>query len=186
MLGVGGWALYRMTQQLGVPDGVRPLRPFSLTRFLGRWYGIARIDYRHERGLTNTSADYRLQAGGKVQVINRGYDPAEQRWREVRGTARPVAGSDSGHLQVSFMWPLRSSYIVFALDDDYQHALVCGHNHDYLWLLSRTPQIRPGVRAAMLEQARAAGFDIDRLLWVDQRRNVAGLTAGLPRRKLAR
>ena len=63
---------------------------------------------------------------------------------------------------------------------------MCGPTHDYLWLLSRTPQTRPGVRAALLEQAREAGFDIDRLTWVDQRRNHAGLAAGLPRRKHVR
>ena len=97
-----------------------------------------------------------------------------------------LKAAGAAQLQVSFFWPVRASYIVFALDDDYQHALVSGPTHDYLWLLSRTPQIRPSVRATLLEQARAAGFDTGRLLWVDQRRNTAGLRGDLPRRKLPR
>lgn len=60
LLGAGGVALYRMAQQLGVPDGVVPVQPFQLSRYLGRWYEIARIDHVYERGLTDTSADYRL------------------------------------------------------------------------------------------------------------------------------
>ena len=122
-----------------------------------------------------------------MQVVNRGYHPASGRWREARATASPVTGAaGAAQLQVSFFWPVRASYTVFALDDDYQHALVSGPTHDYLWLLSRTPQIRPSVRATLLEQARAAGFDTGRLLWVDQRRNTAGLRGDLPRRKLPR
>lgn len=186
LLGAGGWALYRLSQQLGRPPGVRPVQPFSLTRYLGRWYEIARIDHSYEHGLSEVTADYRLLPGGRVQVRNRGYHAASRRWREARASATPVAGAAPAHLQVSFIWPVRASYIVFALDDDYQHALVSGPSHDYLWLLSRTPQIRPAVRAQLLDQARAAGFDTDRLLWVDQRRNTAGLTGGLPRRKLPR
>ena len=79
LLGAGGWALYRLTQQLGRPAGVEPVRPFSLTRYLGRWYEIARIDHSYEHGLTNTSADYRPLPGGRVQVVNRGYHPASGR-----------------------------------------------------------------------------------------------------------
>jgi apolipoprotein D and lipocalin family protein len=186
LLGAGGWALYRMAQHVGVPDGVAPVQPFSLLRYLGRWYEIARIDHGYERGLTDVTADYQLLPGGKVQVTNRGFDPVQRQWRQARATARPVPGGADAHLQVSFFWPVRASYIVFTLDEDYEHALVCGPTHDYLWLLSRTPQTRPGVRAALLEQAREAGFDIDRLTWVDQRRNHAGLAAGLPRRKHVR
>ena len=84
LLGAGGVALYRMAQQLGVPDGVVPVQPFQLSRYLGRWYEIARIDHVYERGLTDTSADYRLLPGGEVQVTNRGYHPGARRWREVR------------------------------------------------------------------------------------------------------
>ena len=173
LLGAGGVALYRMAQQLGVPDGVVPVQPFQLSRYLGRWYEIARIDHVYERGLTDTSADYRLLPGGQVQVTNRGYHPGARRWREVRARAQPVQGDDVAHLQVSFMWPVRASYVVFGVDDDYPHALVSGPDHDYLWLLARTPQIRATARASMLDTARAAGFDVGRLMWVDQRRNVA-------------
>lgn len=183
LLGAGGWALYQLTQQLGVPAGVRPVRPFSLTRYLGRWYEIARIEHAFEQGLTNTSADYTLLPGGRVRVFQRGFDPATRRWREVRAAARPVAGAAEAHLQLSFIWPVRASRIVFGLDDDYQHALVSGPSHDDLWLLSRTPQLRASTRATLLEQARAAGFDTERLRWVDQRRSLAGARAGLPRRK---
>ncbi len=173
LIGMGTLALYRAAQQTGVPRGVQPITRFDLQRYLGRWYEVARIDHGFERGLSNASADYALRPGGRVQVINRGYHPPTGRWREARGVAAPVGDADTAHLKVSFFWPLHSSYIVFGLDEDYQHALVSGPSHDYLWLLSRTPQLRPSARARLLEQARSAGFDTGRLLWVDQRRHLS-------------
>ena len=143
----------------------------AMARSVEELLGIARLDDLWERGLTDTSADYTLRADGRVQVINRGFDPRARRWRRAHASASPVQGADIGHLQVSFLWPVRASYIVFGIEGDYEHAVVSGHSHDYLWLLSRAPRVRAPVRAALLERARAAGFDVDRLLWVDQRRN---------------
>ncbi len=173
LLAAGAYALYRVGQRTGVPDGVRPVEPFDLQRYLGRWYEIARIDHAYEAGLSDTSADYRLRPDGRVQMVNRGFDLRRSRWREARAVAAPAGEREIGHLQVSLVWPLRTSYIVFGLDDDYQHALVCGPTREQLWLLARTPRIRALTRGALLERVREAGFDIDRLLWVDQRRNAA-------------
>lgn len=174
LLGAGAYTLYRFSQKIGVPPGVQPLVPFDLARYLGRWYEVARIDHAYERGLTDASADYSLRPDGRLQVVNRGFDPRAGRWRIARAVASPVGERDVAHLEVSFFWPVRASYIVFALEAEGQHALVSGPSHDYLWLLSRTPQIKATSRAALLDRAREAGFDVGRLLWVDQRRNVAG------------
>ncbi len=170
LLGLSALALYRAAQRTGIPRGVQPLRPFDLQRLLGRWYEVARIEHGVERSLSNTSVDYTLRPDGRVQVLKRGYHPVSGRWREARGVAEPLTGADTAHLQLSFMWPMHSSHIVFALDEDHRTALICGPSHDHLWLLARSPQLRPTVRAGLLEQARAAGFDTGRLQWVDQRR----------------
>ncbi|MBK8664821.1 MAG: lipocalin family protein [Burkholderiales bacterium] len=173
LLAASAYALYRISQRTGMPAGVRPVEPFDLDRYLGRWYEIARIDHAYEAGLTDTSADYRLRPDGRVQVINRGFNARKSRWRELRAIAEPAGDANVGRLLLSPLWPMRASYVVLALDDDYQHALVSGPTHDHLWLLARTPRIRASHRAALLESARTAGFDTERLLWVDQRRNIA-------------
>ena len=60
------------------------------------------------------------------------------------------------------------SYVVFELDDDYQHAFVSGYNHDYLWLLARDPVVSPELKARFVIQAKERGFDTDGLIWVKQ------------------
>ncbi|WP_334117795.1 lipocalin family protein, partial [Atlantibacter hermannii] len=55
------------------------------------------------------------------------------------------------------------------LDNDYQHALVCGPNRDYLWILSRTPTISDEVKQRMVNAAIRQGFKVEKLIWVRQR-----------------
>lgn len=57
---------------------------------------------------------------------------------------------------------------MIALDSDYRYALICGPNHDYLWILSRTPQLDESVKQKLTEQARQAGFPVNKLIWVKQ------------------
>jgi apolipoprotein D and lipocalin family protein len=64
--------------------------------------------------------------------------------------------------------PFYGGYNVIALDKDYRYALVCGPDRDYLWLLARAPKIPPEVKQQMLDIATRQGFDVSKLLWVNQ------------------
>lgn len=174
LLGLSAFSLYRLAQQTGLPPGVRPAIGFELPAHLGRWYEIARIDHAYEAGLTDTTVDYLQSPGGRLHLSKRSYHGGARRWREARASVRAI-NHGGAHMQLCFVWPIHASHTVFYTDAQAQHALVCGHNHNYLWLLARRPQIKASVRADLLERARAAGFDTERLHWVDQRRNLSAL-----------
>jgi len=154
---------------VGIPENVEPVDHFSLERYLGKWYEIARLDHSFERGLTRVTADYRLRNDGGVRVLNRGYSAQEDKWKEAEGRAYFVDGTDRGYLKVSFFGPFYASYIVFELDhENYMYALVCGPDKSYLWILSRTPEMDQEVKNKLVAQAAAAGFDTNKLIFVDQ------------------
>lgn len=71
-------------------------------------------------------------------------------------------------LKVSFFGPFYGGYNVIALDREYRHALVCGPDRDYLWILSRTPTISDEVKQEMLAVATREGFDVSKFIWVQQ------------------
>ena len=152
----------------GLPKGVQPVSHFDLTRYLGSWYEIARLDHSFERGLTQVTAEYTLRADGGVKVVNRGFFEKEGEWKEVEGKAYFVRGQDEGHLKVSFFGPFYGSYVVFQLDrDQYQYAFVAGWNKSYLWLLSRTPVASPEMVSRFVSRAHELGFDTDELIFVE-------------------
>jgi len=160
--------LFLLTGCSGTPDGLTPVSGFDGQRYLGTWYEIARLDHSFERGLEQVTAHYSLNPDGSIRVINRGYDPAQQKWQQAEGIAKFVSSPDVGHLKVSFFGPFYGGYNVLLLDADYQYALVSGPNRDYLWLLARTPTLAPTTYDQVLEQARQMGFDTQQLIRVKQ------------------
>ncbi|MFI3246817.1 MAG: lipocalin family protein [Ferrimonas sp.] len=149
----------------GLPNGVQPVTDFSLERYLGQWYEIARTDNKFERGLNQVTATYQRQGDGGVRVLNRGFNTNEQRWKQANGKAYFVSNQDTGHLKVSFWGPFYSSYVIFELDQDYQYAFVSGYNQDYLWLLARTPDISEEIKQRFIQQAQQLGIESNQLIW---------------------
>ena len=143
---------------------------FELDRYLGTWYEIARLDHSFERGLTNVTANYGMREDGGVRVLNRGFDAEKNAWDEAEGKAYFVEGPDKGYLKVSFFWLFYGSYVVFELDhEQYQYALVSGPDKSYLWILSRTPEMKKDLKDKLIAKATALGFDTGKLIFVEHR-----------------
>jgi len=150
------------------PKGVQPISGFDASRYLGKWYEVARLENRFERGLEQVTADYSKRSDGGIRVLNRGYDPVKKEWNESEGKAYFTGAPDTAALKVSFFGPFYGGYNVIRLDDKYQYALVSGPNRGYLWILSRQPQIPEQVKRDYVKLARELGFATDKLIWVDQ------------------
>lgn len=161
--------IFALTACLGYPDSLAPVQNFSLERYLGQWYEIARLDHRFERGLSHVTANYSLNDDGSVRVLNRGYSQDKQEWEQAEGRAQFVNSADEAYLKVSFFGPFYGSYVVFELDqENYDYAFISGPDHSYLWLLSREPQISDERQSQFLNQIEALGFDQDAVIFVEQ------------------
>lgn len=149
------------------PGGLQVVDGFDINRYDGRWYEIARLDHRFERGLSRVSANYEIQSDDSVRVINRGFNAETEEWEEAIGKARFADTPTKGALEVSFFGPFYGAYNIVELDKtNYQWVLVTGASFDYLWILAREPQLDQAIYQQLLDKARAAGFDTDELIVV--------------------
>lgn len=153
-----------LTGCLSAPEGITPVKPFAVERYLGTWHELARLDHRFERGLTQVSAQYALREDGAVTVINRGYRAADGQWDEAQGVAKFQGDRSTGSLKVSFFGPLYGGYHIARLDPDYQWSLVVGPSRDYFWILSRQPVIPETAYQQLVAEARTLGIDVDKLI----------------------
>jgi len=154
---------------VGRPDNIVPVSNFNTTKYLGKWYEIARLDHSFERGLSHVTADYSLRQDGGLKVVNRGYKDGDAVWKESEGKAYFVDKKDEGYLKVSFFGPFYGSYIVFDLDrQDYGWSMISGPDKSYFWLLSRTPTMDPALQKRLIDKAQALGFDTSKLIIVKQ------------------
>lgn len=149
-----------------IPKGVNAVKPFYKEKFVGRWYEIARLDFKFERGFSNVSAVYSLNDDGTIKVFNQGYNMESKLWEEVYGKAKFVGDPKEGRLKVTFFYPFYSGYNVIAVDDNYHYMMVAGKSREYLWILSRQKTIPDSVKNQYLQLARDYGFNTSELLWV--------------------
>lgn len=139
------------------------VRSMDLQRYLGKWYEVARFDHRFERNLQQCTATYTLKENGMLQVTNRGMKDGQWKTSVGKGRVTDVPGV----LRVSFFGPFYSDYRVLMLDPEYTYALVGGGSDDYLWILSRTPQLSPLIRDRILREAHRRGYNTSNLIWVN-------------------
>lgn len=151
----------------GIPDSITPVNDFELDRYLGKWYEIARLDHRFERGLEKVTADYSLKNDGNVRVTNKGFSKNSGKWKDAIGKAKFDGAADVGHLKVSFFGPFYGSYVIFYLDQHYQYSFVTG-SENTLWLLSRYPKVSDKVKNKFISMAKDAGYNTDELIFVKQ------------------
>lgn len=148
------------------PEKAIIVENFDVNRYLGTWYEIARFDFKFEKDLDNTSAQYALDKEGNVEVLNSGFNVIDKEWKKADGKAKFRGDKTVGALEVSFFGPFYSGYNIIALDEGYNYALIAGKNLDYLWILSRTKTIPEEIKQQYLAIAQEVGYDITRLIWV--------------------
>jgi apolipoprotein D and lipocalin family protein len=151
------------------PKDIKPIEGFQVDQYLGTWYEIARLDHSFERGLEKVTATYSMREDGGLKVVNRGFDPAKQEWKEAVGKAYFVDSPDIGKLKVSFFGPFYGGYNIIELDKPYyNYVMICGPDKSYFWILSRTPQLPYPIKAQLISKAKELGFATDELIYVTQ------------------
>ena len=156
--------------QAQAPGPLNAIAALDVPRYMGTWYEIAKYpNWFQKKCLSDTSAQYRLQPGGTVQVINRCRKDGGD-FEEAIGEARQTGAPTVPKLKVrfapawlSFLPFVWGDYWVIDLDEAYQLVAVSEPQREYLWVLSRTPTVNARDYEALLERLKAQGFDPQRL-----------------------
>jgi apolipoprotein D and lipocalin family protein len=151
-------------------SSVKTISTLDVPRYLGTWYEIAKFpNWFQKKCINNTQAVYSLRSDGSLKVLN-SCRTADGEVSLAEGTARQVGASDSPKLEVrfapawlSFLPLVWGDYWVIDLDSQYQVAAVSDPRREYLWVLSRTPQLDKKIYDALLMRLQSQQFDIRKL-----------------------
>ena len=133
----------------------------DLQRYQGTWYEIASFPQRFQKGCHCTSATYTATQEDFVVVENRcRKDSINGEESYIKGKAYIVENTNNAKLEVEFFWPFKGDYWIIDLDKDYQYAVVGHPNREYLWILSRTPQMSDSLYNEITKRIAAKGFDL--------------------------
>ena len=157
-------------------QAVQTIASLDVPRYLGTWYEIAKFpNWFQKKCVSNTKAVYTAKPDGNLRVLN-SCKTAGGETSEAEGLARQIGAKDSPKLEVrfapewlSFLPLVWGDYWVIDLDSQYQVAAVSDPRREYLWVLSRTPQLDPKVYADLLQRLKQQQFDIQKLELTSQK-----------------
>jgi apolipoprotein D and lipocalin family protein len=159
-----------------VDQSVKTIATLDVPRYLGTWYEIAKFpNWFQKKCAGNTKAVYTVKSDGNLRVLN-SCKTAGGETSEAEGAARQIGAKDSPKLEVrfapewlSFLPLVWGDYWVIDLDPQYQVAAVSDPRREYLWVLSRTPQLDPKVYEELLQRLKQQQFDIRKLELTSQK-----------------
>lgn len=148
-----------------VLDNIQTVDQVDLERYAGVWYEIASLPTPFARNLVCVTATYSLLDNGRVQVLNQGYKGTpDGKLSSITGTAWVPNPDEPGQLKVSFFPIISSQYNIIVLDEEnYSYAMVTGKNYNFLWILSRTPQMDSEIYDLLIQKAEDWGYDISQI-----------------------
>jgi len=122
------------------------VKQVDLNKYAGLWYEVAKIPNSFQDHCAyGTTAEYKLQKDGSIQVINKCYD--ENGEADIAdGVANIVDKETNAKLEVSFVSflgirPFWGDYWIIGLDENYEWAVIGTPGRKYGWVLSRTPSL---------------------------------------------
>lgn len=144
----------------------------DIERFMGDWYVIANIPTALEKGAHNAIESYRLADDGTIDtefIFRQGsFDGAEKRYTP-KGFIRNT--STNAEWGMRFIWPFKAEYLIVYLNDDYTHTVIGRSKRDYVWIMSRTPEIEDSDYKRILSFVAERGYDPELIKKVPQRWN---------------
>jgi apolipoprotein D and lipocalin family protein len=139
-----------------------PQKPVDPSRYTGRYYEIARFANANQRDCHAPTYDWSAGKDGGLTIAltcRRGSPAGKASVR--RASARIIDTRTNAKMKVSFMGGVASAeYRV--IDHAPNWVLMGTSGGNYLWLLSRTPELPAAARDAAVARAKSLGYDVSR------------------------
>lgn len=141
----------------------------DIEKYMGKWYEIATIPQRFQKGCVCTTAEYTLTDKGFVKVLNKcRKETPDGEINQIEGKAFVDKKGNGARLKVQFFWPLKAKYWIIGLAEDYSWAVVGHPNRKYLWILSRTPEMDEQTYQEIIEKLKEQKYNTQLLLRTNQ------------------
>lgn len=148
------------------------VKNYELSRYLGKWYEIARFPHRFEKDLVGVTATYKLLDNGKIEVINAGYkDSFDGKFKTARAKAKIPNKKKPGRIKVYFVPFFGADYNIMELDTiNYEWAMVGSSSPNFLWILSRNKVMDEKTFNHLKQKAIERGYNLKNLEKVPQKK----------------
>ena len=116
-------------------------KDFSVQKFSGLWYEIARLENSYQEKCVASSVEYKILKNNTYDVYNRCFENnLDGKLIEYNGSAKKIQENNTSKLKMRYFYFFTNEYNIIYLND-YKTAVVTNDDFSNLWIMSRTPSI---------------------------------------------
>ena len=141
----------------------------DLDRFMGTWFVMAGRFTFLEKDVYNSKEKYTWNEAKKQIDIDFSYNKGS-----FAGELKkyPQTGWIKNHetnatWKISPFWPLKFTYLIIALDPNYEWTAIGVLNQKYLWIMAKNPNFSKEKVKEAIEQVRALNYSVEDIVYVE-------------------
>ena len=149
------------------PNSMPVVDYVDLDRFMGDWYVIANIPTFLEKDAYNPLENYKLENDGTISTtftFNKGSLDGPEKIYRPRGFVTDKETNAIWGMQ--FIWPIKADFRVVYVANDYSYTIIARNKRDYVWLMSRNPEMDEETYSQAINFIEEIGYDIDKIVKV--------------------
>jgi len=148
----------------------------DLNKYSGVWYEIAKFPNKFQKDCVgNTTATYTLKKGdGKLEVLNKCLQD-DGRIKDATAAGKIADKTTNAKLKVrfapgflSFLGAVWADYWIIDLGENYDYAVIGEPKREYLWILSRKPEMSDAKYQQILRRVEQKGYNPAKLVKTPQ------------------
>jgi apolipoprotein D and lipocalin family protein len=150
---------------------VRTVEYVDTQRFMGTWYVMGGRFTPFEKDVFNAVEKYEWNPKKKMIEIDFRYNQGT-----LNGPLKIIPQSawitnhrTNATWKVSPFWPLRFTYLVIALDEDYEWTAIGVPDKGYLWIMARSPLFSEEQMEIVLNELERIQYPTQNLVFVEHR-----------------
>ena len=135
----------------------------DLDRFMGQWHVLADISTPFDRDAFGPLESYTRVGQNIVETVysyREGNATGPLRERHLKAF---VSDESNAVWAMQIFWPIKAEYRVVFVDPDYQTTIVGRTKRDFVWVMSRAPEISAPALTSLLQRTQALGYDLSKL-----------------------
>ena len=148
---------------------ITPAKPLDPTRYVGRWYEVARLPNKLQTDCVSGTSDWSRAPDGVFNVVQTCHVAAHGPAKIWRGAGRIIDAITNSRFRIGFFGGfVHMDYQVLDRGDDYSWCILTAANPKYLWIMSRHPVLGSEQKAALVARAQALGYNTGGLVFDGQ------------------
>lgn len=143
---------------------IKTVSEVDLDRFMGDWFVIAAIPTFIEKDPYNPVERYQKNEDGSIATTFTFHEGSfDGKLKTYHPTGYVVEGTGNAEWKMQFVWPFKSEYLIAYLSENYQQTIIARNKRDYVWIMSRQPQLSPETYQDLVSRVQSMGYDTSKL-----------------------